>query len=96
MGEHDIDDRLIEEAWQEFRLKCLPMEADWAQVRDMREAFFGGALYLFAALIERLDQGDTDEPSARDLARMEAIHAELDKHVAEVAMHAAPVAGSRH
>lgn len=70
--------RLIEAGWEGFRQQCVPPTAGAAQIRDMRNAFFGGALHLFSALTGATLLDPDEEPTERDIARMRLIQQELE------------------
>lgn len=59
-----------------FVKMVVPPDASPGQRNDMRTAFIAGADFLFASIMAVMDAGT--EPTAKDLARMELIHAELD------------------
>lgn len=69
------DGKLVEAGWVALRRTCMAPDAPPDQVREMRLAFMAGAQHLFASVMAVLDPGD--EPSERDLNRMQLIDAEL-------------------
>lgn len=68
--------KIIEAGWHGFRLMVVPPDAGMAQLRDMRAAFFGGALHLFTSIIKSMDAGD--EPTEQDMQRIQLIQEELE------------------
>lgn len=67
--------KLVEAGWIGMRIACIPLDAPDIQVNEMRMAFMAGAQHLFASIMTILDPGD--EPSAKDLQRMDLIDKEL-------------------
>jgi hypothetical protein len=67
--------KLIEAGWVSLRMLAIPDDAPQVQVDEMRMAFMAGAQHLFHSIIGILDPGE--EPTDRDLKRMELINAEL-------------------
>lgn len=51
------------------------------QLKEIRMAFFGGAQHLWGSIMNMLDPGE--EPSARDMRRMDLIAHELDAFITE-------------
>lgn len=66
--------------------------ANRAEALALRYAFFAGAQHLFASIMTALDAGA--EPTARDLARMEAIDDELAEWRRQAEMFLAPSKGT--
>ena|SRR5262252_6862858 len=83
--------KLIEGGWVSFRMVITPKAGD-VQLQEMRTAFFAGAHHLFASIMTILDAGD--EATPRDLARLSAIHEELERFRAELELRAARTKGS--
>jgi hypothetical protein len=73
-GEVAMNERLIEKGWQSYRA-LLPPNAPEVQIRETRQAFYGGAAILFEAMMRTLDPGE--EPTDRDMHRMAGIQEEL-------------------
>ena len=71
------DGKLIEAGWAIFQGLTVPREASDVQRREMRLAFMAGAQHLFASIMNVLDPGE--EPTDRDMRRLDSIHAELHK-----------------
>lgn len=74
--------RPVDAEWETFRRDALPGGLPSYQVREMRRAFYGGALSLLATIMKTLDPGD--EPTEADMARMDDIKADLDLFGEEV------------
>ena len=80
--------KLIEAGWVSMRIACDLVDAPADQLREMRMAFFAGAQHLFGSILSVLEPGD--EPTEKDLKRMDLIHTELQdfiKHAYPVATH---------
>jgi len=45
--------KYIEKEWDSFNITVVPKEASHGQVRDLRMAFFAGALAAFDTIVER-------------------------------------------
>lgn len=82
--------QIIEAGWVGLRLAAIPLNAPAVQIEEMHKAYMAGAQHLWASIMTLLDPGS--EPTAADMARMDAIEAELraygDKLTADL-----PVAG---
>jgi len=74
--------KLIEAGWTSLRLMAIPLDASAMQLREMRMAFFAGAQHVFGSMMTFMDEGQ--EPTDRDLERMDKIHQELEAFVAEI------------
>ncbi len=70
----------IEKAWEEYRARVLPPDAPEIQVSETRLAFYSGAGTMFYGLAVGLDEDA--EPTENDMAKMNAIDAELKEWVA--------------
>jgi hypothetical protein len=68
---------LIAAGWEGFRRSAVPADAAQIQIDEMRLAFFAGADHLFVAMLKFLEEGE--EPTAKDLKRMDLIHDELER-----------------
>lgn len=66
--------RYIEKGWNSYRA-LLPKEAGEVQIRETRQAFYGGAAILFESIMMMLDPGA--EPTEADMQRMTDIQNEL-------------------
>lgn len=66
--------KYIEKGWNSYRT-LLPKDAGEVQIRETRQAFFGGAAILFEAMMRMLDPGE--EPTEADMQRMSDIQKEL-------------------
>lgn len=67
--------QIVKAGWESYRDRFAP-RATQAQVEELRQAYFGGAAILFQTIMATLDAGD--EPTQRDLARMDEISKEID------------------
>lgn len=74
--------RIIEGGWLALRAVWLPKDAPDDQVYLLRKAFMAGAQHLFASIMTILDAGE--DATEADVARLEAIHAELELFRAEI------------
>lgn len=67
--------RYIAEAWASFEARCMHPNAGEAQRREMRGAFYAGAMVLFSTMQNEVTDGD--EITEGDMSMMEALDAEL-------------------
>ena len=75
--------RLIEAGFEAMRLaNVIPPDAPPVQVREMRKAFFAGAQHLFSSVFSFLKPGE--EPTDKDLARLDQVANELAQFVNEL------------
>lgn len=74
--------RYIREAWNDCREKVIPGNASEAQLRDMRSAFFGGAMIVWVTLLNNVSE--SDEHTAQDQLLGESIEAELKAYQEEL------------
>jgi hypothetical protein len=58
----------------------------------MRMAFFAGAQHLFGTIMTVLEPGD--EPTPKDLQRMDLIHLELDAFIKDFSLKHTPTKGT--
>lgn len=70
--------KLIEAGWIAMRLMTIPAGASAIQLDEMRNAFMAGAQHLFGSIMTILDP--EEEPTERDLHRMELIASELEAY----------------
>lgn len=68
--------KYIEKGWEGYR-KLLPPDASPIQIKETRQAFYGGAAILFEAIMRMLDPGE--DPTEQDMQRMSDIQAELSE-----------------
>jgi hypothetical protein len=73
---------LIEAGWISLRIAAIPKDASQVQLDEMRKAFFAGAQHLFATIMTVLEPGE--EPTEKDLRRMDLIDRELRKFAFEL------------
>jgi len=69
--------QLIAAGFVAYAKLCIPSDAPDIQRREMCIAFFAGADHLFSSIMGILDPGE--DPTDTDLARMDAIHKELER-----------------
>jgi hypothetical protein len=84
--------KLIEVGWIGMRLACDLVDAPAEQLREMRMAFFAGAQHLFGSIMSVLEPGD--EPTDKDLQRMDLIHKELDAFIKDFELRHVPTKGT--
>ena len=84
--------KLIEAGWVGMRLACDLVDAPADQLREMRMAFFAGAQHLFGSIMTILEPGD--EPTDKDLARMDLIDKELKTFISDFAAKYIPTRGT--
>ena len=84
--------KLIEVGWIGMRIACDLIDAPSDQLREMRMAFFAGAQHLFGTIMTVLEPGD--EPTEKDLQRMDLIHRELDTFIKDFQLRHTPTKGS--
>ena len=70
------DGKLVEAGWVALQAMAISPVASKVQRDEMRMAYFAGAQHLFSSIMSILDPG-SDQPTERDLARMDLIDAEL-------------------
>lgn len=71
----------IQKEWEAFRDKVLPDGAPEVQLREMRRAFFAGAISLRGVMFKVLeDTGDPNEVTEGDLRVMEDINDEFERY----------------
>ena len=83
---------LIEAGWVSMRIACDLVDAPADQLREMRMAFFAGAQHLFGSILSVLEPGD--EPTEKDLKRMDLIHTELQDFIKDFELRHVPTKGS--
>lgn len=84
--------KLIEAGWVAMRLACNLVDAPTDQLREMRTAFFGGAQHLFGSIMTVLEPGE--EPTDKDLQRMDLIDKELKAFIADFSAKYLPTEGT--
>ncbi len=70
--------KLIADAWRDFEIKVIPLNAPDVQRTECRRAFYAGARTLLTGIVGMLDADK--EPTEDDLKRMDAIQAELNQY----------------
>jgi len=84
--------RLIEAGWLSLKVMAIPDDAPPVQIQEMRNAYYSGAQHLFASIMSMLDEGE--EPTEKDLSRLDKIKAELDGFVEDFKLKNFEAAGS--
>ena len=84
--------KFIEAGWVSMRIACDLVDAPADQLREMRMAFFAGAQHLFGSILSVLEPGD--EPTEKDLKRMDLIHTELQDFIKDFELRHVPTKGS--
>lgn len=74
--------KLIADAWRDFEIDVIPLNAPEVQRVESRRAFYAGAVSMWSGLMSILEPGE--EPTEKDLATMDAIKAEIDAYVKEL------------
>lgn len=67
---------IVRTGWELYRDTFAPPRSTPGALEELRQAYFSGAAVLFRSIMATLDAGD--EPTARDLARMDEISKEID------------------
>jgi hypothetical protein len=67
--------KIIEVGWLGLRMAWLHPDTPENQIKELRMAFFAGALHLYSSMMASLDPGDDETPG--DLQRMRNIDTEL-------------------
>lgn len=74
---------LIEQSWRGFAEEIDLSDAPEIQRREMRRAFYGGAVALFHLLNKIMDPS-TLEPTEMDMEIVSHINAEFEKYVEDL------------
>jgi hypothetical protein len=74
--------KYLEPGWKDFERRCVHEDAGDVQRRSMRQAFYAGALVVFATLESQVSQGD--EITDADMDLMATIDAELRAFATEL------------
>jgi hypothetical protein len=69
--------QITEAGWIGFTLAVGLEDAPAVQRTEMRKAFFAGAMHIFTSMLCFLEAGE--EPTDKDMKRMNALHTELEK-----------------
>lgn len=83
---------LIDAGFIGLRLACIPLNAPPDQIKEMRMAFFAGALHLFSSIMTVLEPGE--EPTEKDMERLSLIDQELKKFGETFMLRDLPTEGS--
>ncbi len=71
-----VERQLLKEQWDSFAAKLLPRECGIIQRREMKRAFYAGALALLYGVMSEFDPGT--EATAADSIIIESVAKELD------------------
>lgn len=74
--------RVVAEAWRAFERQVIAEGSPEIQRREMRSAFYAGAIVLFQSILA-IDPGE--EPTAADVLKMDALDQELKQYMHEMA-----------
>jgi hypothetical protein len=73
---------LIGDAWRQYAEHIVPADAPEVQMIETRRAFYAGAIACFQGLMAMLDPGT--EATEADLAKMDALDAEIKRWLADL------------
>jgi hypothetical protein len=76
---------LIEAGWIGLTVALKLQETSPTQQREMRQAFFAGALHVFTSIMAFLEPGQ--EPTEKDMDRMTQLSEELTRFQKELETH---------
>lgn len=83
--------KIIEAGWLSLKALWIAPDAPQEQIDQLRMAFFAGAQHLFGSIMSFLDAGE--EPTERDLRRMDMVDKELRAFLADFQNRALPTKG---
>lgn len=85
---------LIEAGFASYVIACFGSHERLSaiQLKELRQAFFGGAQHLFGSITGSILEDDA-EPTETDLRRMDLIDKELKKFISEFARDYMPTKG---
>lgn len=70
--------KLIADAWRDYEVQIVPLNAPEVQRIESRRAFYAGAISMWGGMMAMLEPGE--EPTDADLKRMDEIKAEIDAY----------------
>jgi len=73
---------ILADAWRDYEIKIIPLNAPDVQRVECRRAFYAGARSLFHAIVTVLEPGL--EPTEADLKAMDNINAELERFLVDI------------
>jgi len=76
--------KLIADAWRDYEIQIVPLDAPEVQRTESRRAFYAGAIAMFGGINNMLSPGQ-EEPTAEDLKKMDAVDAEIKQWMADLA-----------
>jgi len=74
--------KLIADAWRDFEIRVIPLDAHEIQRTECRRAFYAGAVSMWSGLLSVLEPGE--EPTAKDMAVMDDLKAEIDQYAKDL------------
>lgn len=74
--------KLIADAWRDFEIKVIPLNAHKIQRTECRRAFYAGAISMWRGILTMLEPGT--EPTDADLKKMDEIKAEIDRYAVDL------------
>lgn len=74
--------KLIADAWRDFEIQIIPLNAPEVQRVECRRAFYQGAIAMFTGVVSSLDP--SPEPTDADLRKMDDIKAEIDQFMVDL------------
>lgn len=75
--------KLIADAWRDYEIKVVPLNAPEVQRTESRRAFYAGAIAVFTGVLSMLEPGM--EPTDNDLKKMDDLFKEIKQYKADVA-----------
>lgn len=74
--------KLIADAWRDFEIQVVPLNASDVQRVETRRAFYQGANAMFTGIVGMLEPGK--DPTEKDLRKMDEIQAEIDQFMGDL------------
>jgi hypothetical protein len=69
--------KYLEQLWNDYQQKVVPPNASAGQIRQVRLAFYGGAIALWNILMA----APHDQSESKDMAMMKSIHTEINEFI---------------
>ena len=84
---------LIEAGFASYIIACFGSadKVSPIQLKELRQAFFGGSQHLFGSIMSFLETGE--EPTESDMKRMDQVDRELKRFISEFARDHMPTKG---
>lgn len=73
---------LIADAWRDFEIQIVPLDASEVQRTECRRAFYAGAISMWSSLLSMLDPGV--DPTENDMKAMDGVKAEIDQYAEDL------------